>query len=396
MSLIDCLRSIRGYVELEIEGNREKIDQVLSYCLNNNILIWDIKKLNKVVLFKAYARSLSEIEAYCHNLGIQAKIKKETGFNKYFCRYKKRLGISLGIAMSFLLVYIFSSTIWEININGNEKVSTEAILSYLEEGGIKVGKTAKNINTRLLADDITINCKDIDWIGINIIGCKVNVSVKETTDSMEIASKEPCNIVANKDGLIINIEAYDGLAVVKNGDIVKKGDLLVSGIVSDKREHTYLRSSSAKVMAKTYEKKTFEFKLKDEELVPTNEVIRNKYIILFGRPIPFFNNKKIDDNKEGYEFEENKALEFWKVKLPFFIKTINFNVAERQIVTFSEEEAKESIEAEIFKYEYEKSKDAKILNKRAIARKENDTFIYEVNYIFEENIAKKQKILQNN
>ena len=213
---------------------------------------------------------------------------------------------------------------------------------------------------------------------------------------MEIASKEPCNIVANKDGLIINIEAYDGLAVVKNGDIVKKGDLLVSGIVSDKREHTYLRSSSAKVMAKTYEKKTFEFKLKDEELVPTNEVIRNKYIILFGRPIPFFNNKKIDDNKEGYEFEENKALEFWKVKLPFFIKTINFNVAERQIVTFSEEEAKESIEAEIFKYEYEKSKDAKILNKRAIARKENDTFIYEVNYIFEENIAKKQKILQNN
>ena len=46
-------------------------------------------------------------------------------------------------------------------------------------------------------------------------------------------STTPCNIVASQDGTIMGIEATVGVAEVRSGDAVLKGDLLISGITEN-------------------------------------------------------------------------------------------------------------------------------------------------------------------
>ena len=44
-----------------------------------------------------------------------------------------------------------------------------------------------------------------------------------------IKEEEYCNIVATKDAMIVKINAQNGTAVVKEGDIVTKGTVLIQG-----------------------------------------------------------------------------------------------------------------------------------------------------------------------
>ena len=86
------------------------------------------------------------------------------------------------------------------------------------------------------------------------------MNIKEIIPAEKIINKrEPCNIVAKKDGLILNIITSAGTPKVKINDVVKKGDILVSGEIliennnseSNEPSFDYVHAD-AKVIAKTY------------------------------------------------------------------------------------------------------------------------------------------------
>ena len=54
-------------------------------------------------------------------------------------RYKKRIGIWLGIMISVFLLYISSNTVWDIRVSGNDYVSDKDIINLLSMSGIKEG-----------------------------------------------------------------------------------------------------------------------------------------------------------------------------------------------------------------------------------------------------------------
>jgi similar to stage IV sporulation protein len=61
------------------------------------------------------------------------------------------------------------------------------------------------------------------------------VEVVEKTISKEV-DKTPANIIASKDGVITEVIALTGQSVVKKGDTVKKGDILIKGLTYDGKE----------------------------------------------------------------------------------------------------------------------------------------------------------------
>lgn len=391
LNILNIIRSLKGYVIFEAEG--EEVYRLLNQAYVSNILLWSVKEHQDKITATVSYKDFKELTKMSKSFGIKITPLKYSGIIRYFNQYKNRIGLAVGIALFMLFLFVSSSVIWEIEVEGNEKVSDETIISLMNDGGIKLWRNCDNIDAKKLADNIASKVNEIDWLGINIIGSKVIVKVKEVDEPPEVYSKDPCNIVASKDGVIVSVETYDGRSTVQKGDVVKKGDLLISGIISDDRSHTYLRSAKSKVIAKTYETKQFEKELESVAYVPTNDFIINKYLIFFGKDIPFITNHKFQG--KGFCSETTEDVRLGKVHLPFLMKVKKFTPFKKETIKLSPEKAKYLAEQDMAKFEYEKQKSSKIIKKEAKAEIIGNKFVCTVNYVFEENIAKIQKILQN-
>ncbi|MEG1994568.1 MAG: sporulation protein YqfD [Oscillospiraceae bacterium] len=391
MLVLNVFRLFKGYVNFKAEGGF--IERFLNLLAQNNVAVWNIKRYENYICGNVTYGEFEKICRYGKKCGVAVTKQEEVGSVKYINRYKKRIGFVVGIVIFWLCLMVSSIFIWEISIEGNEKVPTHQIAEYLEDLGIKKGRLSKFIDTKRIEDEIKTNIKDIDWIGVNIRGSKVDVKVKETINPPELISKEPSNAIADKDGVVKYIEIYSGTPVVEEGTVVKKGDILVSGIISDNQSHTYLKNARCKVIAQTNETKVFEKKLADNVLIQSGKTINNKYMNIFGKEIPFISNKKISCG--GYERQFKENLRLGKMKLPFTVTVKQFIPFEKQKIKISEKKAQELVQIDMLNFELAKGKHVSIIKRDAKGKIENGTFVCTVDYVFEENIAKEQKILQN-
>ena len=68
------------------------------------------------------------------------------------------------------------------------------------------------------------------WVKARIEGSKLKVSAVERQSPPSIISEDsPCNLVAKRDGEVIRVYTTAGTSVVKKGDMIRKGQILVKG-----------------------------------------------------------------------------------------------------------------------------------------------------------------------
>lgn len=54
-------------------------------------------------------------------------------------KYRKRVGIVAGILLFFGILAFLGNFVWTIEVVGNETVSSDEILDFLKEEGLKIG-----------------------------------------------------------------------------------------------------------------------------------------------------------------------------------------------------------------------------------------------------------------
>lgn len=261
--------------------------------------------------------------------------------------------------MIAIFILAITKFIWNIEVVGNEKISKEEIIELVSEYGIKQGKLKSNINGEKISNSIRLKRDDLSWIGINIKGTNAVITVKEAIEVPEIIDKSQiCNIVATKDAIISKIVVQSGTARVNVGDEVKKGDILVEGIMEGANTGNREVHSEANVYGMNYyekeKKESFvqNIKSKTGNEEQKNEICINKFKINFNKGVSKFENYDTISTSK-------KVKLFSNFYLPIEIKkTTNIEIINEQKV-YSEEELKEKIEKELeeeLEKEYEISK----------------------------------------
>lgn len=138
-------------------------------------------------------------------------------------------------ALLFLFIswYLSSLFVWDIRISGNEITDAETVKRELSEIGFSVGSYWGNIDLSEAELLLLSSSDEISWVNINRKGSVAYVKVIDKRKYEEEVKSGYCNLVAARDGVIEEITVKAGRAVVKVGDTVKKGDLLISGILAD-------------------------------------------------------------------------------------------------------------------------------------------------------------------
>ncbi len=159
--------------------------------------------------------------------------------------YKKincKRGLLCGIVLSLVICVLASSVVWDVRVEGNESIPDAAIVYELSKCGFSQGGFWSACDKSDIEALILSKYPSLSWININRRGTVAYVTVSEQaddTDEMNFAKQGYANVVASCDCVIEEITVSKGTAVVKIGDAVKKGDVLISGVVETENGGEY-------------------------------------------------------------------------------------------------------------------------------------------------------------
>jgi similar to stage IV sporulation protein len=160
---------------------------------------------------------------------------------------------------------------------------------------------------------------------------------EENTEIVDLSS--PSNLIASMDGQIAAMEITGGVNKVKVGEIVKKGDLLASGVIDSKALGYRLVRARGTVLARTTLTYKAEIPLEISEKVYTGKARTYRSIKFFSKIINFFRKSNISEESCDRIETERRLFLFGKIKLPVFLIETTYTEYEIQTRTRTEEEA---------------------------------------------------------
>ncbi len=239
-AFIKIYNYILGTLKLEICG--EFSERFFNILAAEKIKFWGLEKNNDNFYIYCYKKDILKIKKLRRKAFVSVKIIKKSGFPVIYKKYRNRYGILVGAILFFALLIVFSKFIWIINVNGNDLVHKNEVINSLNALSVKEGSRISDINTDYLKQKLILTCDNISWASLNIEGCVLNVNVSEFENSL-IEDNPPCNLVADKDGIIVKMNIHSGNYAVRVGQTVSKGQLLVSGINTEKGINSFIYSS---------------------------------------------------------------------------------------------------------------------------------------------------------
>ena len=311
---------------------------LLNLCSKNKISIWSAKFKNGKICCKITVKDFLKLPKILRKSGIRVHILQKSGFPFFMNKYNKRFGVFTGVLLFFAILYIMSGYIWIIDVAGNTKTETKEILAVCEQMGIKTGVKASSISAKNAAQQLLLKTDTLAWSSFNIEGCKLTVNVTEIKEKTGDNSKAT-NLKANADGIITHIDVKAGNCLVKVGDVVKKGDILVSGII-ESESNTKFVHSIGEITAKTETEITLQEPLKKQVSYPTGKVKEKSVLEFFTLKIPLYLGG--ESGEYDYQISE-KTLQLFEQNLPIKIYKKRFIFKTCETVTQKLEYAKNSL-----------------------------------------------------
>ena len=259
------VRILLGYVRIEVEGYY--IERFINICTNNKILIWNLKREKGVKLYLNIGiNDFKKISQVARKTNCKVRILRKRGIPFFLNRYKKRKIFVLFLILIVLSIFVSSKYVWSVKISVKDDLKLENIEEDIEALGITKGVKKDEIDTDKVINELRLKRDDIAWVGIDIEGTNVKVNIVKADKAPDIIdNSDYCNIVASKAGIIKRIIAQNGTAIVKVGDQVQKGDILIAGYMEGKYTDTRYVHSLGEVDAIVSYQKSKEIKLFNQE-----------------------------------------------------------------------------------------------------------------------------------
>lgn len=305
----------RGYVVINIEGlNLEKF---INYAIARGVYLWDIVRIDYTTLqAKVGLGGYKELRHIVKRAGCKVKISAKIGYPFFMHKFRGRKMFMVGFLVALLVIVMSTSFVWNIEIYGNDTLSMQELMKNLHQLGLYPGVFKYKLDIEEIENNMMIELENLAWIGVRIQGTKAIVEIVENTDiPLKLPLDIPCDIVARKKGVVEKIIAKNGDARVEKGDIVKEGEILITGEIRREGIDTRYVHALGEVYAKTYYEGNDEMNLINIKKIKTgNKIVRrvikigNSQIILSGAEIPY--NHVIIEKK-------NKSLPTWRnIKVP--------------------------------------------------------------------------------
>ena len=388
-----------NYIKVKIQG--KNVNNYLKWLIHNkiNIININIIKYNELDLIIDY-KDYNLLNKYSKTYKVTI-IKKYGKLRLFDIINKNKIMISC-LILSIIFLYTLSNTIFSVDIMYNNQEIVDMIKKELNKYDIKKYRRKKTyaylskVKEQILKDN-----KDIlEWIEIEENGTKYIIRLVERKKEEKKEDYLYQSIVAKKDATITNILAYSGEKVKTINEYVKKGDVIISGVLS-KPDNTHIfTKAKGKVYGEVWYKIDIEYPLyyQEEKLTGKSKTVLSFYFL--NKEIPLFPYKKYKQfRKLSNVLTENNILPIRIAKEKLYEVIIKEDI-------YTEEEAIEKAIQESKKKIKEKNsnimdiKTIEILHKQSMNSKVKlslfASVIEDITEIIEIHEEKNEEIIKNN
>lgn len=277
-------------------------ERLINLCAQEGVSFWAVEWLDEHTVRLTLRRGgLKKLEELAARVDCQVERERGRGLPLFLGKFRTRYAFLLGLAFALCAVTVLSRFVLVIQVTGNETVPTAVILSQLRQLGVRPGVYGLSLDRKQLAQEALLELDGLSWMAINLHGTRLEVLVREAVEPPErVDVAENIDLVAEADGIVLHVEPELGDALVKEGDTVARGDVLISGTVtleppqySGFPTRYYQTHARGRVWARTWRTLTAAIPLEAQVKEYTGQEKSAWTLQLFGRRIEIFGTTSI-------------------------------------------------------------------------------------------------------
>ena len=325
------IRFLRGEIRVCISG--AYVERCFNLFAEEGIVFWDLCRKDELrIELSMLSKEKNRLEALAVRSFCTVEILRERGFLQTLRPLRARPILAFGAAAVIGLTFFLQSFVWVITVEGEETVHEETILRQLEELGIRFGTWAPSVDSQMTRAQMLNRVPELSWLAVNRTGGKLTVLVTER--SVATSEKPPYaagSIVALRDGVITDYRILEGMRLCKRSDVVKAGQILVSGYED---YGLYLRAvcADAEIYAQTWHNGTVVMPAQRTEKSYTGREWTQISLIIGRKRINLCGNSGI------YAGSCDKMIDVKKITLagytfPVTVETVTYREYEEKDVT---------------------------------------------------------------
>lgn len=329
---------LKGTVVVETRGGKpeELVNKAMAGGLGLSAIRWTSKGKMQ---FEVSVGDFFRLRPYLKETSCRVHVTERRGLPFWLVKAEKRIWFSVGIVLFFAIIFMLSSLVWNVEVEGNVKLTDEQVLQAAKQEGLYPMQWSFRLqNADVISKKLVHSLPGTTWVGVEKKGTKVRIQVVEMTLPETPSLQNPRHLVASADGVVTQIIAETGKAVVKKNTRVKKGQTLISGLIGSETNSKAVVAKGTVRGLVWYEFKV-EAPLVQQVKVYTGEKKSKWYAVLGSRALQVSGfGKDGFGNSETITHEERISWRNWTLPIGRMKETVM--ETELQERTLTEEEAK--------------------------------------------------------
>ena len=244
----------RGSVRVSIYGGF--VERFLNICSQSDIRFWGVKRhgpdhIEASMPIEDYKR----VRYAARRTACKLKIIQKKGVPFKVHRFLPRIGLWGGGLLCIVGIYLLSNCIWTISVSADDGITDLEVRQIAESYGIKAGVVRGKINEHEIRTTALIEHDNLSFFSLNFAGshCEIVARTREPIPEF-VPDDQPCNIVADRDGVVEEMIATDGMKIKNKGQSVIAGDILISGVLTGMNGDETLVHATGEVTLRTWRK----------------------------------------------------------------------------------------------------------------------------------------------
>ena len=325
--LNQIVNRLRGQVCVRVETPFP--ERVLNLCGARSLAFWDmVWESETAFTCRLSRRDFAALRRAAKKLDCTLTAVRREGAPFFLGRFRRRHALAAGLALCGTLLFLGSFFIWDFAVEGNQRVTEEEILRALEKNGVGLGTFGIALDTEDIRNHVLLDIPELVWITVRVSGCRATVEVREREEVPEpVNERAPANVVARRDGLVLEVRALDGVKCVLPGTSVEAGELLISGVEDTETVGARLLAGMGEVRARTWYSLTARMPLTQLQKRYTGEERRLHALVLGGHRVKFFADSSIPEGNYD-KITERTQWSLLGIPLPVTTVTETYRICE--------------------------------------------------------------------
>ncbi|WP_025679298.1 sporulation protein YqfD [Paenibacillus massiliensis] len=329
---------IQGHVRLVVKG--ERIAELVNLLTVQGIHVWDVVSLGEQMSsMRVLLPDFFRLRPLLRRTGSRMHVYERRGLPFQLSRLGRRAFFAAGVGIFILVLVLMSSLVWNVEVRGNDRLTADRVLQAAKSEGLYPYQWKFRLMSQdKLSQALMRRLPDTSWVGVELRGTEVIIQIVEAEKPEPTKLLSPRHLISKADAVITEIYAEQGRPVVSRNTRVKKGDILISGMIGDE-QHAQMVVAKGEVKGMVWHEYEIEIPLVQHRKSYTGNSYDKLYLVLGNRAIQMWGYGQ--KPYAAYEtVTEHNPLTWRDLRLPVGWMTERVMESQKATHVVSETEAK--------------------------------------------------------